>query len=512
MSIINRPHGDPAQYDQDVIVQEFFRCADKSEGTEYGFLYWLANYCRIYNNDARGWVHFVPWASDRATKSGYDDQVTVAKKMLESNQLICLKARQIGQTTLVLAYFLWEALFHPTTVILLLSRGELEAKELLIRIKGMYKKLPNWMKLKEILASSKSEWRLSNGSMVLSLSSRRGDSYSATHVLIDEAALLHRANTSLGQVLLNLAPTIGQNGKIFIISKVDKARTISTFTSIYKAALEGQSDYAAAFVPYYVVPGRDEKWYQAQVEASEAMDGTLDYVYESFPETPEQALAPKSSDKRLALAWLDRCYEKNPIIELNGHGPDVPGLVIYKEPDEHSRYILTADPSEGLETSDPSAITVMDVETKEEVAVFAKPAEPAILGGYINKIGEYYNHASVLFELNQHGRALHLWLKENCDLRLLKGWAKKESVRKIGWDQNALTKALMYDITAQKLMDGECIINNPITYTELSSIDSMKLKAPKGQHDDRATTFALALAGIELCLDYKFKVEFLRIA
>jgi hypothetical protein len=188
--------------------------------------------------------------------------------------------------------------------------------------------------------------------------------------------------------------------------------------------------------------------------------------------------------------------------------PDINGLTIYKEPESGVRYILAADPSEGLPTSDPSSITVMDVYTKEEVASFANTVEPAILGTYINKIGAYYNNASVLFESNQHGKALHLWLTENCDLKLLKGWAKKRSLRKVGWEQNALTKSLMYDVLATHMMNGSVIINNANTYAELSSITSDTLRAPKGQHDDRATTFALAVAGLELCMDYNFSIDF----
>jgi hypothetical protein len=198
-------------------------------------------------------------------------------------------------------------------------------------------------------------------------------------------------------------------------------------------------------------------------------------------------------------------------LEEESDFPDVPGLIVYKKPDPESRYVIGADPSEGLPTSDPASLTVMDIFTKEEAALFAAPVEPSILGGYINKLGHWYNRASVLFELNQHGRALQLWLRDHSDLTLLRGWAKKESLRKIGWEQNALTKALMYDTGARVLMEGECIINNPVTRAELASIDQASLKAPKRYHDDRATTFMLCIAAIELCTHYRFNVDFMRI-
>lgn len=511
MYIAKRPPGDPEKYTSNTIYQELFRCADSSKDSAYGFIYWISNYCKIFSNDQRGYIYFEPWQSQRAIDNGYDDQVSVILKMINNKRLVCLKARQIGQTTLVLLYFLYEMLFNPVAFILLISKGELEAKELLTKIKNIYEKLPIWMKVDHIDTDSKSDWVLSNGSSVHSLSSRRGDSYSATHCLIDEAALLYRANTSLRQVMLNLEPTIGQNGKLFLISKTDKSRPISTFTSIYESAMDGVSEFVPAFVPYYVVPGRDEDWYQAQVNDSMAIDDTLDVVYESYPETPEQALAPKSSSKRLAFKWLSICYDKmKPLFDVPG-APAIDGLKIYRPPEPNGLYIITADPGEGLSNSDPSSITVMDIETQEEVVSYSGKVEPSVLGHHINEIGKWYNNASVLFELNQHGRALKLWLQDNCDLKLLRGYSKTESTKKIGWDQNSMTKPLMYDILAESLLNGKVKIHNPTTYNELASIESSTLSAPKNQHDDQATTLALAVAGIKLCLAYKFDVEFIRV-
>ncbi|MFQ5454334.1 MAG: hypothetical protein ACE5D6_09140, partial [Candidatus Zixiibacteriota bacterium] len=416
----------------------------------------------------------------------------------------------------------YEMLFNPISFVLLLSRGELEAKELLQRIKSMYSHLPYWMRPKEIVASSKTEWRLSNNSTALSLSSRRGDSYSATHVLIDEAALLHRANISLNQVLLNLAPTVGKNGKLFLISKTDKNKPESTFNSMYRAALTKSSDYTAAFIPYYVVPGRDKKWYNEQCEMSLSIDDTLDYVYESYPSTPEEALAPKSADKRLPYRWLEQCYHPiDPVLIVNNKlyddvsvaidYPEVPGLIIYKEP-EDSRYLIVADPSEGTEGGDDAALIVFDIINKEEVATYTGKSEPSTLGGYIVKISEYYNYAAVLPERNHHGSALILWLKENSDIRIIQGWSPTERSRKPGWNTSAVSKSLAYDKTAEFLRKNECIIHNTDTFKQLSSIESSTLKAPgKRGDDDLAICFAIGIAGIELCLP-KFSVSFLTIA
>lgn len=522
LEIKKRPQGDPDKYEPKIVMQEFIRCKDKSPDTEYGFLYWLANYCKILNNDEKGWVEFEPWQSEEALKNGYHDQVTTAQIMMEYDRVIVLKARQIGLTTLCLAFFLYEVLFHPISQVLLLSRGELEAKELLERIKKMYAHLPKWMRVNEILSDSKTEWRLSNESMVLSLSSRRGDSYSATHVLIDEAALLYRANISLSQVLLNLGPTIGQKGKMFLISKVDKSRTKATFNRMYRAALNGETEWTSIFVPYYVVPGRDEKWYELQKNSAMEVEGTLDYVHESYPATPEEALLPKAANKRIRPDWMKNVYEPmDPIsenelwvwdhAELDYVSDHIEGLKIWADYIADYEYIVTCDPGEGLEDGDYSAITVMCVENSEEVATYQAKVESAVLGGIAEKLSMAYGDAPILYELNKHGFALGLWLRDNTDRKLLKGWSVHQTKKKEGWEQTVKSKALMYDLCARAIRDSDCIVHNHTTYRELLSIEASTLRAPKKENDDLATTFALGIVGIRLCLDYKFDVSVMKV-
>lgn len=514
--IPRRPYGNTEHYDNDQVLGELVRCEADSRETVFGLIYWLINYCRIFSVADKAYIPFEIW--DTPIQNNHDDnQVTALKTFVEKNRVICLKARQVGLTTLVIAYFLYEMLFHPRAFCLLLSRGENEAQELLKKMKEMYERLPLWMQ-SEVTVNTKSEWRLANGSVVFALSSARGDSYSATHVLIDEAALLYRSNISLNQVLLNLEPTTGLTGKLFLVSKADKSRPVSTFNSMFHAAYKKKSDYTACFVPYYVVPGRTVDWYKKKKADSMSMDGTLDFVYETYPENPEQALAPKSTNKRLHYKWVNKNYipiEENDIItpEKDSTIPAINGIEVYKKPEFEKNYIVTADPAEGNETSDPSSITVVeyvkiveevvDEETGkakkktirlfDEVASFNLPVDPKIFGSYLNQICEYYNNAKLLYELNEHGHALKLWLEDHGSMDKLQFEGKE------GWKQNARTKPLMYDVLSPALIESRCTIRSLDTFNQLLSIESTTLKAPKGMNDDKAVTFALAVCAGTLC-------------
>jgi hypothetical protein len=512
----DRPSGNPNGYDRKTIVLELEKCIGDSDKSEYGVVYWLKNYAQIFNNDAGGNVPFELWDFDVE----YQNQLQALETLVKKNRVIALKARQVGMTTLCLAYFLYDMLFRPKAFVLILSRGEQEAKELLKKLKNMFDALPVWMR-SDVVSDSLTEWRLGNGSVAYSISSHKGDSFSATHVLIDEAALLHRSNISLSQVLLNLAPTVGLRGKLFMVSKADKSRPSSHFNSLYRGGLKGESEYTSIFIPYDVVPGRTAQWYEKQKKLSLMIDGTLDFIYETYPSTPEEALAPKSINKRFAKTWLDRCYEeREPIIKVTGDEvigletsieefsemgmerqlPLINGVRIYELPMPGEQYVVSADPGEGLETSDDSALSVMKIDGREQVLVLNEKIEPSLFASYIDLIARFYNHSPILYELNEHGRAVGLWLRDHSDLKQLKGWAATEGSRKVGWTQNSASKPLAFHEAAERLKSGDCTFYDYETYVQLSTIESGTNAAPKGLHDDLSIAFVLSLAAIEFCV------------
>lgn len=515
-----RPDGNPDGYDNATILKELMRCKASSHNTRYGIVYWIINYVQVFNNDAGGHIPFVLWD----TEVEYDNQLQALEKFITNNRVISLKARQVGMTTLCLVYFLYVMIFHPVAYILILSRGEKEAKELLEKLKTMYASLPAWMR-SEQLADNTSEWRLANGSVAMSLSSHKGDSFSATHVLIDEAALLYRSKISLGQVLLNLAPTVGLNGKLFLISKADKSRPESTFNSMYRNAEKGTTEYVASFIPYDVVPGRTEEWYALQRQLSLAIDGSYDFLFETYPKNPKEALLPKSVNKRFSHVWLDNCYrERSPIITVSPQGiegeesaidawnemsmavrvPILPGLRIYELPVPGANYYVTGDPGEGNTNSDDSAMNVFRVDEAGgklyQAAAFNEKMEPALFASQMEIVGAFYNKAAILYELNEHGRAVDLWMKDNSNLRILKGWAATESARKPGWTQNSASKPLAFHNAVDYLREGRVEFYDETTYIQLSTIESGTNKAPEGMHDDMSMAFVLGMAADAFCV------------
>ena len=436
--------------------------------------YFIGRYCEIYDATDREWISFDLWPEQK------DTLYTITDNRL----VIILKARQLGQTWLVLAFALWLMLFHPAATVLLFSRRDDEAIHLLdFRLKQMYKRLPDWMRESiQIEMDSKHEWRLSNGSMVYAFPTTAGDSYTATLAIVDEADLV----PNLNDLMTAVKPTIDGGGRMILLSRSDKSHPSSPFKRIYKAAKRQLNEWSPVFLPWWVRPSRTQEWYDTQKRDTLANTGALDDLHEQYPATDTEALAPATLDKRIPARWLEQCYDEMEPLEEHG-GPVSPGLRVYKQPEPSRSYVIGGDPAEGNPTSDESSLHVLDSITGEEVAGLGGKFQPDTFASYIDMVGKWYNHAAVLVERNNHGHAVLLWLGIYSPLPILLG----EDGR-AGWLSSARGKVMMYAQGASSFRNGDVIIHDFVTFDQLASIEGSTLRAPDDAPDDRADSFVIA--------------------
>ena len=449
--------------------------------------YFIGNYCKIYDAKVGDWIAFSLWPEQRATLH------TLFTNLL----VIILKARQLGLTWLVLGFALWLMMFRASAVVLLFSRRDDEAVHLLDdRLKGMWEHLPEWLKYGiVVIEDNDHEWQLSNGSVARAFPTGAGDSYTATLAVVDEADLV----PDLNHLMRAVKPTIDAGGRMILISRPNKSAPLSEFKAIYKAAKQKLSDWVAVFLPWNVRPGRDAVWYDAQRRDIFSRTGSLDDLNEQYPASDTEALAPRTLDKRIPPVWIEACFkDESGLRELPAGAPTIPGLKVYKLPDPNKSYVIGADPAEGNPTSDDSAMAVLEHETGEEVAQLAGKLQPSTLAGHIDEVGRWFNNAAALVERNNHGHAVLLWLKENSKLRRLPGYDGKD-----GWLSNSKGKTLMYSETADAFRDGTTILHSFDTYTQLASIEGSTLRAPEGEHDDKADAYALGIVATTMRIEQR---------
>lgn len=454
--------------------------------------YWIHNYVYIYDATARVWIPFKLWRA----------QFDTLKTIQDNRLVIILKARQLGMTWLVLAFCLWLMLFHPIATILLFSKRDDEATYLLgkERMKGMYERLPEWQRARSVEVDNDHEWMLSNGSIARAFPTSAGDSYTATAAVVDEADLVPDLNRLMNAV----KPTIDGGGRMILLSRVEKKTPQSEFKNIYRAAVAKINGWVSVFLPWWVRPERDQAWYEAQKADIQSRTTALDDLYQQYPATDTEALLPSTLDKRIAGEWLQQCYVAMaplPTTDLPPEAPSIPGLEVYRLPDPDSEYVIAGDPAEGNPTSDDSSASILDRDTGEEVAALAGKYQPSTFAAYLDQIGTWYNSADVMVERNNHGHAVLLWLREHSKLRRLKGhdgkFSSKEGahdkVPKDGWLSNDRGKAILYDACADAFRQNDTILHSFKTFTQLSLIEGETLRAPEGELDDRADSYALAL-------------------
>ena len=253
---------------------------------------------------AKAWKPFTLWPAQRDVVRDFD-----------KHRLVCaLKARQLGFTWIASAMAIQQAILHPIATVLLFSKRDDESIDLLRRCKGIFLRLPDWItEDTKVSVSNDHEFELSNGSRILAFPTTAGDSYTGSLVIIDEADLV----PDLDKLMASVKPTIDAGGKMVLISRADKSKPPekSPFKRTFQAALNGDSEWHPVFLPWSARPDRTPEWYQAQVKECFDRTGSLDEVHGSYPATPQQALAPKSLDKRFPGHWIEKCFK--PMKRLN---------------------------------------------------------------------------------------------------------------------------------------------------------------------------------------------------
>ena len=437
--------------------------------------YFIDTYCWIEDRTAREWVRFRLWPA----------QASTLQAIIDHQLFIVMKARQLGLTWLLVCYGLWMMLFRPGTGVLLFSRRDDEAAELLNRVRGSHLRLPQFLQAR-VGTDNDHELEFVNlGSVAQSFPTTKhsGRSYTATLAIVDEADFIRW----LHQLLTAVKPTIDAGGQLGLISTVDKEDPSSEFKRIWNQAVAGENNYAPMFLPWSARPDRDAAWY-----AQQKADYTEDDLFQEYPASPAEALASRTSSKRFLPGWLALCTGEASPLDVGG-APALPGLVVWEAPRRGGEYLISADPCEGNPTSDPSPAAVFDVLTWGQVAGLYGQFEPDIFAGYLVKLSEWYNEAVICVERNNHGHAVHVAIDGVGAGDLIYQCPLDE---KDGWLSNVKTKVLATDVTAQVLREGGCIIQDQATINELAQFEASTLKAPPGMTDDRAMTVVIGMAAL----------------
>lgn len=256
---------------------------------------WIYGECWIEEpqGSATGLIPFHLWPA----------QQSALDVLVKTKQVIILKARQLGLSWLVIAYAVWLCLFHKNKTVLVFSKDQDSANEI-VRRAGVI-----WRNLKEKVAKqvvdNQGEIAWENGSRIKSFAATEhaGSSFTASLIILDEFAKMRFPES----IYTSVKPTVADGGAVIVVSTAQGQGDL--FSQLWEGALKKQNSFAPIFIPWNARPGRDATWYARA--ASDAVSEA--HHRQEYPANAEEAFTVVGEERFLpSMILWDACREDLP--------------------------------------------------------------------------------------------------------------------------------------------------------------------------------------------------------
>lgn len=443
-------------------VTEFFKCSQDP-------VYFIENYVKVITLD-KGFVQIKLYPFQRQAINDIND-----------NRSVIVKAgRQIGKTTMVVGYILWYILFNEDKFVAILANKAPTAREILNRIKIAYEALPLWLQ-QGVKTWNKGDIELENNCRVMATSTAssaiRG--YSISLLYLDEFAFV--PTNIAEEFFTSVYPTIssGTTSKILISSTPNG---MNHYYKMWTEAVEGTNGFMHIEANWRQIPGRNQKWADEQRRVL----GEQKYLQEIECEFMG------SSGTLLSAAALKSLAFVKPL-----HIADS-GINIYHQPEKDHVYTVVVDTSRG-KGLDYSAAVVVDVSAipYKVVATYKdNNISPLIYPSIIKRLGNYYNDAYALIEINDNGQQVADSLFEDHEYENILSTVEIKKKITLTWGYgNKSTRGVRTTKSVKRLgcsvmknlIEGQkLLIQDFETIAELSTFiaKGTSFEAEEGSHDD----------------------------
>lgn len=459
--------GVKVQFTQEQVI-EWVKCAKDP-------IYFIENYCKIVSLD-HGLIPF----------KLYDCQREKVEIIHTNRKVILMEGRQQGKTTTSAAYILWYTLFQENKTVAILANKATAAREVLSRYQLMYEHLPDWLQ-QGVTGWNKGDIELENGSKVFtaatSTSGIRGKSVNMLYV--DEAAII--PNTVAEDFFTSVYPTIsaGETTKILLSST---PLGYNHFWKFWNDAENGRNDFVPLFIPYWKIPGRDEKW----AETQKRQLGDLKYNQEVMCKFLGSSLTLINADVIARMSLANTVYSKN-------------GLDLYEMPIKNHTYVIVADTAKGV-GGDYSAFTIVDI-TEVPYKMIGKyrnnNISPLLYPNIIYEVGKQFNSAFVLVEINSSEQVPYILYQElEYENLIFVNRTSQSQVVSGGFGGGKTQLGVTTDKRVKRIgchnfkslvEENKLIIQDAETISEISTFIEKKLsyEADDGYHDDLVMSLVL---------------------
>jgi hypothetical protein len=346
-----------------IVAQEYIKCAKDPA-------YFMRKYCYI-QHPKRGRILF----------NLYPFQEGVLHLFRDSQNIITLKSRQLGISTLASGYALWLMLFHKDKNVLALATTQATARNLVTKTIFMYDNLPKWLQLAST-EKNKLSLRLKNGSRITAKSSNSdaARSEAVSLLLIDEAAFIDNIEDTFAAA----QQTLATGGQCMALSTPNGIG--NWFHQTWEKAEAGENSFVPVKLPWTVHPERDQYWRDKQ-DADLGPRMAAQECDCDFLSSGDSVIEPE------ILSFYEETYIAEPAEKRGVDG----NLWIWESPDYQKSYMIVADVARG-DSTDYSTFHIFDIDNCSQVGEYKGKLSPKDFGNVLVGIASEYNDALLVIE------------------------------------------------------------------------------------------------------------------
>ena len=457
------------------LIEEFKRCREDP-------VHFISTYIKVIH-PVRGLVPF----------KLYPFQNTILNALGNHRFNILRKFRQAGCTTIAASYALWMIIFQKHKQVVILSKGDTEATEVLDRIKVMYDELPSVFK-PGIAEDNKHTLKLNTGSVIKSRPSGKqsGRSLAGSLLIIDEAAFIENIDTIWAAVY----PIISTGGSAFVLSTVNGVG--NWYHDVYTAALKKANSFNAIDIEWTEHPEyKRQEGFSYLYEEMEKKGLNVD----NWEKTTRANMPLKQWLQEYECAFLGtgETYIDGEVLQdvvdnvnENFYTKYNNRMRVWQDPKPYYTYVLSCDVALGRDR-DYSAFHIINAYNGQQVAEFYSNKTPInAFAEIIGKEATLYNIAHVICERNTIGNNLIDWLFNTLEYENL--WADDRGL--FGFQVTAQNREQLLAQLEEAIRTNQIKINSQRTVNELTTFiitEGGKAAAERGQNDDLVMSLALGV-------------------
>jgi len=416
---------------------------------------------------------------------------TFIHALLNRKLISVLKSRQIWISTTLSAYILWYALFHVGANVLLFSKGQLEARELLGKAKRIFNQLPEFLKQKPDPESFEEMGFPTMKSTIRALPSTTsaGIGFTASIIVCDE----HAEHEYAEENYVSAKPTIDRGGQFISVFTENAWNKDNLATVLYEDGKEDKNGFISIFFPFNVVPNRDEEWYQAvrnSIPDRELAGLTPElYMYKNYPRSEEEALSVPQTvaafDKKVLENMLEVANRTNSVT-IEHEGIDYEYCNIYLPFHLGDFFVVASDVSLGV-GRDYNVTTIMNVKTGVIVAdIVTNTLDPDEFAWHTIRLLEAYKNPKWWPEENLWGKRV---IKVAQDLKYTNLQYRDERRTKAGFVTDEKTRKDLFAGLIPAVDNRQITILNPKGVLQLMDLirnadKNGRIEARSTGHDD----------------------------